>query len=146
MKFKMIIDPAKEEEVLVTAHARSELTDRIESLVMQNTAVGMVIAYAEDDMLMLPFDRIQCVTVIDEKTYAIDHNGHHLRLKMRLHELEKLLPEHFIRINKSAIANESCIERFTPSFSGAVDVVFKCGYSDYVSRRCFADIKRRYNL
>ena len=37
----------------------TELTDRIESLVMQNTAVGMVIAYAEDDMLMLPFDQIQ---------------------------------------------------------------------------------------
>jgi len=25
-----------------------------------------------------------------------------------------------------------------------VDAVFKCGYREYVSRRCFAQIKRRF--
>ena len=28
------------------------------------------------------------------------------------------------------------------AFSGSVDVIFKSGYRDYVSRRCFADIKK----
>jgi len=30
------------------------------------------------------------------------------------------------------------------TYSGAVDAVFKCGYRDYVSRRCLAQIKRRF--
>ena len=29
-------------------------------------------------------------------------------------------------------------------FSGGVDAVFRCGYREYVSRRCFAEIRRRY--
>ena len=40
--------------------------------------------------------------------------------------------------------NEKAIERFKADFGGGVSVEFKCGYSDYVSRRCFAEIKRRF--
>ena len=50
-----------------------------------------------------------------------------------------------MRINKSALANEAHLERFTASFNGAVDAVFRSGYREYVSRRCFAEIKRRYD-
>lgn len=146
MKFKMIVDPDKEEEVVVTAHARSPLTDRIEQIVTQNAVSNRIAAYTEDEMLMLPFDRIACITVVDGKTCAIDAKGRRYQIKLRLYELEEKLPEYFIRINKSTIANENQLEKFTPSFSGAVDAVFKCGYTDYVSRRCFAVIKRRYHL
>ena len=64
---------------------------------------------------------------------------------LRLYELEAMLPASFIRINKSALANEAHLERFTASFNGAVDAVFRSGYREYVSRRCFAEIKRRYD-
>lgn len=146
MKFKLIVDPDKEEEVVVTAHARSPLTDRIEQIVTQNAVSNRIAAYTEDEMLMLPFDHIACITVADGKTCAIDVKGRRYQIKLRLYELEEKLPEYFIRINKSTIANENQLEKFTPSFSGAVDAVFKCGYTDYVSRRCFAVIKRRYHL
>ena len=146
MKFKMIVDPDKEEEVVVTAHARSPLTDRIEQIVTQNAVSNRIAAYTEDEVLMLPFDHIACITVADGKTCAIDVKGRRYQIKLRLYELEEKLPEYFIRINKSTIANENQLEKFTPSFSGAVDAVFKCGYTDYVSRRCFAVIKRRYHL
>ena len=59
-------------------------------------------------------------------------------------DLEEKLPSYFIRINKSALANEHRIQRFNTAFNGGVDVVFQCGYRDYVSRRCFAEIRRRY--
>jgi DNA-binding LytR/AlgR family response regulator len=58
--------------------------------------------------------------------------------------LESILPTYFIRINKSTLANEHRIERFDAAFSGGVDAVFRCGYREYVSRRCFAEIRRRY--
>ena len=67
-------------------------------------------------------------------------------LKKRLYEVEELLPPEFIRINKSSIANRKRIRRFTTTISGAVDAEFKSGFKEYVSRRCFADLKRRYGL
>ena len=78
------------------------------------------------------------------KTYAIDSKNRKYRLKQRLYELEERLPSFYIRINKSTLANEQRIERFAATFSGAVDAVFRCGYREYVSRRCFSEIKRRY--
>ena len=146
MKFKMIIDPTKDEEIVVTTHAPSELTEKIQQLVQEYTGTDRVAAYLEDDIQMLPFAEIACITVIDGKTVAVDSKGKHYRLKQRLYELEAILPQSFIRINKSAIANERMIERFAANFSGAVDAVFQGGYREYVSRRCFAEIKRRYHL
>lgn len=144
MKFKLIIDDSKPEEVTVTAHERSALTDQIEALVQSHTGSDRVAAYLEEDMTLLPFSQIECITVLDGKTFAIDTKGIRYRLKLRLYELEQRLPACFIRINKSTIANETRIARFAAAFSGAVDAVFKCGYREYVSRRCFATIKRRY--
>lgn len=146
MKFKMIIDKTKDEEVVVTAHGPSALTERIEQLVQEHTGTDRVAAFLEDDIKMLSFGQIACITVQDGKTYAIDTKGVQYRLKQRLYELEAILPASFIRINKSALANEAHIERFAANFSGAVDAVFRGGYREYVSRRCFAEIKRRYHI
>lgn len=145
MKFQIIIDKTKEEQVVATVHERSALTDQIEALIMHYTGTDRIAAYAEDEMKLLPFADIECITVLDGKTYAIDRNARQYRLKQRLYELETLLPSSFIRINKSAIANETHLERFTVAYSGAVDALFKCGYKEYVSRRCFAEIKRRFD-
>ena len=145
MKFQLVIDKTKDEEVVATVHERSALTDALETLVMQYTGTDKIAAYAEDDMKLLAFTDIECITVLDGKTFAIDATARRYRLKPRLYELEALLPACFIRINKSTLANENRLEKFTASFSGAVDAIFKCGYREYVSRRCFAAIKRRYD-
>ena len=145
MQFKLIIDQAAQEEIIVTAHQRSALTDQIEALVSGWNLQDRLPVYWEDDMILLPFSQMECITIIDGKTYAIDIKNKKYRLKQRLYELEALLPPYFIRINKSSFANENRLERFAANFNGSVDAVFKCGYRDYVSRRCFSVIKRRYN-
>ena len=146
MKFKIVIDKTKEEEIVATVHEPSALTEQIQQLVMEYTGTDRITAYGEDDTVILKFQQIACITVQDGKTYAIDTKGKQYRLKQRLYELEGLLPASFIRINKSAIANENHIQKFAANFSGAVDVIFQGGYREYVSRRCFAQIKRRYGL
>ena len=143
MKFKLIIDKAKDEEVVATVHRRSALTDRIESLIRSHTGTDAVAAFTEDEMRLLPFPDIECVTVLEGRTWAIDTRGRRYRLKYRLYELEELLPASFIRINKSTLANENRLDRF--AVTGGVDAVFKCGWREYVSRRCFAQIKRRFD-
>ena len=146
MKFTLNIDKTCDEEITATVHAPSELTERIEALVMEYMGRDKLPVYTEDEMKMLPIAQIECITVIDGKTWAIDTLGKRYRLKGRLYEVETLLPSTFIRINKSALANTARLDRFAVCFTGAVDAVFQCGYREYVSRRCFADIKRRYDL
>ncbi len=145
MNFRLILDKNADEQIVATVRARSALTDQIEALVLKWAGADRVAAYTEDEMKLLKFSDIECITVLDGKTTAIDTRGNHYRLKQRLYELETILPACFIRINKSAIANENRLERFAAAYSGAVDAVFRCGYTEYVSRRCFSEIKRRYN-
>lgn len=144
MKFKLVIDKEKDEELIATVHSRSALIDEIEGLILKHTGTDRIPGYTEDDMKMLTVTGIECITVLDGKTYAIDSGNRRYRLKQRLYELEKQLPSSFIRINKSTLANENALDRFTVTYAGSVDAVFKCGYTEYVSRRCFAQIKRRF--
>ena len=145
MKFSLIIDKNQEEEIIVRAHGPSALTEQIEALVLACNQRDRIAAYTEDEIRILKFSQIECITVLDGKVTAIDTAGNRYRLKQRLYELEPQLPTSFIRINKSSFANETRLKEFTATFSGGVDAVFQCGYREYVSRRCFAQIKRRYD-
>ena len=144
MKYKLIIDKKAEEEITVIAHGPSSLTQQIEDLVFSYSGVDYIMGYKNDEMRKLAFGGIECITIIDRKVIAIDTSGSHYRIQDRLRDLESILPSYFIRINKSTLANEHRILRFDASFSGGVDAVFGCGYREYVSRRCFAEIRRRY--
>lgn len=144
MKFRLVIDKTAQEEIVATVHNPSALTDGIEALVRAHTGTDRLPAYAEDELKLLRVSDIECITVLDGKTWAIDARNRRYRLRHRLYELEALLPASFIRINKSTLANQNRLERFAVTYSGAVDAVFRCGYREYVSRRCFAEIKRRF--
>lgn len=144
MKYKLIIDKDAEEEIIAIVHAPSSLTAQIEDLVCSFSGADHIMGYAEDEMRKLTFGEIECITVLDRKVIAIDTNGDRYTLRERLRDLEAVLPSYFIRINKSTLANEHSIRRFDAAFSGGIDAVFACGYREYVSRRCFSEIRRRY--
>lgn len=144
VKYKLIIDKDAEEEIRVVAHAPSALTEQIENLVRSFSGADSIVGYREDEMRKLMFQEIECITILNRKVTAIDAYGNHYRIQERLRDLEVILPVYFVRINKSALANEHCILRFDAAFSGGVDAVFRCGYREYVSRRCFAEIRRRF--
>ena len=144
MKYKLIIDKKAEEEIVVVAHMPSALTQQIEDLVYNYNGIDRLMGYTEDEMRKLNFQEIECITIVDRKVIAIDTEGQKYRLHDRLRDLEEILPSYFIRINKSTLANEHRILRFDTVFSGGVDAVFQCGFREYVSRRCFSEIRRRY--
>ena len=144
MKYKLIIDKDAEEEIVAIVHHPSTLTQQIENLVRSFSGPDHLMGYREDEMRKLAFREIECITILDRKVMAIDSAGNRDRIQERLRVLEELLPSYFLRINKSTLANEHRIARFDAVFSGGVDAVFQCGYREYVSRRCFAEIRRRY--
>ena len=145
MKYKLIIDKDAEEEIVAIVHAPSSLTQQIENLVCSFSGADSIMGYRDDEMRKLVFSEIECITVLERRVVAIDTRGIHYRIQDRLRDLEEILPSYFIRINKSTLANEHRIARFDAVFSGGVDAVFQCGYREYVSRRCFAEIRRRYD-
>ena len=144
MKYRLIIDKDAEEEIIAVVHAPSALTQQIENLVAGFSGSDSLMGYREEGIRRLPFSEIECITVLERRVIAIDTHGNRYRLQERLRSLEDILPSYFIRINKSTLANEHRIVRFDAAFSGGVDAVFACGYREYVSRRCFAQIRRRY--
>ena len=144
MKYKLIIDKDAEEEIIAIVRSPSTLTQQIEDLVRSASGPDCILGSREDELRRLAFSDIECITILDRKVIAIDASGSHYRLQERLRDLEEILPSYFIRINKSTLANEQRIARFDAAFSGGVDAVFRCGHRDYVSRRCFAQIRRRY--
>ena len=146
MKYILKLDPMAEESVTVVAHTPSALTEQIENLILAYKGEDKISVWSEDEAVQLSFSEIECIAVIDRKVIAIDKNNERYRVPKRLFELEEMLPSYFIRINKSALANENRILRFQTVWNGGVDVIFKCGYKDYVSRRCFSEIKRRFQV
>lgn len=144
MKYKLIIDKNADEEIIAIVHEPSSLTQQIENLVCSYSGTDSIMGHKDDEMRKLTFQEIECITVLDRKVIAIDVNGNQYRIQDRLRDLEDVLPSYFIRINKSTLANEHRILRFDAAFSGGVDAVFQCGYREYVSRRCFSEIRRRY--
>ena len=144
MKYKLIIDKNAEEEIIAIVHSPSALTRQIENLVCSYSGADCILGYRDEEMRKLTFEEIECITIVDRKVIAVDTAGNHYRIQDRLRTLETILPSYFIRINKSTLANEHRITHFDAAFSGGVDAVFQCGDREYVSRRCFAEIRRRY--
>ncbi len=142
MKITVNIDENCEEEVIIYAHEETELVTAISQLV-ENSAL-VLIGYKEREMFRLsPLD-IFCFTVEDDKVFALTEDDK-FQLRCRLYKLTNL-PSQFIKINQSCIANLDKIERFDASISGSLQVRFKNGHSDYVSRRNLKNVKERLGL
>jgi DNA-binding LytR/AlgR family response regulator len=143
MKCTLIITDEHEEEVVIYARERTKLTDDIEALVIGS--VPELIGYKENQTVKLSSDSVYCFTVEDNKVYALT-DSEKLQIKLRLYQLEEILPDTFVKINQSCIANIRKIERFDTSVSGTLLIKFKNGYKDYVSRRQMKAVKERFGL
>lgn len=143
MKLKIFIDKNHEEEILIYAHEKSELVDSIEKLL--SDADEPLVGYTEKEAVRLDVADVCCFTVEDNKVYAVTEKEK-LRLKERLYQIEERLPDNFIKINQSCIANIRKIELFDASISGTLSVIFKNRHRDYVSRRNLKHVKERLGI
>ncbi len=140
---KIFIDKEHAEEVIIYAHEKTELTERIENLVKgEETAIT---GYIESEAYPISYEEIYCFVSEDEKIFAILKDKKY-RIKTRLYKLEEKLSSDFIKINQSCIVNIKKIEKFSASIYGTLNIKLKNGYSDYVSRRNMKKIKERFGL
>ena len=142
MKFRLFIDRDREEEVIVYAHEKSRLVSSIEKLVSDNAELT---GYNGKTAVKINLSEVYCFVTERNKVYAVTEKEK-LQMKLRLYQLEEIADENFVKINQSCIANIRTIERFDASVSGTMRVVFKNGYTDYVSRRQMKTVKERLGL
>ena len=143
MKCTVKIDPNAEEEVVIHAHARSALVDEIEGLVRCHSIE--LIGYKEDKIAVLRPSEICCFCVEGGKIYAMTV-CEKWQLKQRLYTVEAMLDAGFVKINQSCIVQLKHVVRFESSIAGALTVILKNGYRDYVSRRQLKIVKERMGL
>lgn len=146
MKFRFEKIEDGEEEIIARVKKKSSFTDELEQMVASYDLPGEIPGYFGNEIVMMKVCEIECFFTEEGKTYAHYSDNRTYIVKKRLYELSEILPKEFEMISKSAIANWRKIVKLKAQLSGAVNAVFKSGYVEYISRRCFADLKRRYNL
>lgn len=143
MKLNIFIDKEHEEEIQIYVHEKTELIKEIEQLVINNNT--SLIGFKDREAVNLNLSDVYAFFIEDNKVYALLEKDKYL-LKSRLYILEETLPNNFIKINQSSIANLNKIKSFDTSISGTLTVNFKNGYKDYVSRRNLKKIKERLGI
>lgn len=143
MKINVFIDKNREEEIQIFAHEKTALIEKIEELVSDFSTE--ITAYGNKEIVRLNLVDVYCFITESNKLFAITENEK-LLVKSRLYSIEEKLSRDFIKINKSCIANIKKIDRFNASISGTLEVKFKNGYTEYVSRRSIKAVKERLGL
>ena len=140
MKCKVIIDPHREEEIVIYAHSRTDVVERIEQMVATEW-----LGYADGEVRPLQAGDIDCFIVEDNKVFAVNRQGK-WQIRERLYRIEERLGDTFVRINQSCLANIRAIDRFEVSIGASLSVIFVGGYRDYVSRRQMKAVKERLGI
>ena len=142
MKITIITDKTKDEEIIIRVHEKTELIEKIEKLVNE-TSDGFI-GYKENEAMMLDINDINCFITENNKVFAMTDEK--LLIKERLYKVEEKLSENFIKINQSCLANIKKIVKVQATFSGSLSVVFRNGYTDYISRRNLKNVKERLGV
>ncbi|MBQ3012206.1 MAG: LytTR family transcriptional regulator [Clostridia bacterium] len=140
MKYKIYIDREREEEILIYAHEKNALVNRIEELILEQQRD--ILAFGDGEVVKLCEDEIFCFVVEEGRVFALTDSDK-LQLKMRLYQLEEQFSERFVKINQSCLVNVDKIARFDASIGGSLMVTLKNGYKDYISRRQMRAVKDR---
>ena len=144
MKHTTIIDPHREEEVIIYAGKRTREIEELESYLDRMSAE--LVGYGEDGRILpLRPAEIHCFIVEDGKVYALT-DREKLTVRLPLYAIEEMLTEDFVRINQSCLGSIRRIARFDASIGGALMVTFENGHRDYVSRRQLKNVKERMHI
>lgn len=143
MKFSLRIDPEREEEIVIYAQENRAIFADIQRLLAAEETP--LVGYEGEHIVVLKPKKISCFVSGDDKVFAIC-GEHRYLVKKRLYQLEEQLGRDYMKINQSCLANISQISRFSASIGGSLEVVFRDGYRDYVSRRELKKVKERMGI
>ena len=143
MKCYTYIKEDEEEKVLIYAHNRTRLVEDIEALVL-SSEIDINGTY-DSEIIKIDINHVVCFISENNKVFALIGDKKY-QIKYRLYQIEELNLNLFIKINQSCLANKTKIKKFETTIGGALKVVFKNGYIDFISRRELKNVKKRMGL
>ncbi len=143
MKCSTYIKETEEEKVLIYAKERTKLVDEIESLVISSD-IDLTGTYNEE-IIKINVNDVSCFISENNKVFALIGDKRY-QIRQRLYQIEEMNLNTFIKLNQSCLANKRKIKKFESTIGGALKVVFKNGYIDYISRRELKNVKERMGL
>lgn len=142
MKVRIEICENQEEDIIILA---KEMTDTVKKIQELLVPVTEIIGYKGDEFKKLEKGEIYAVFVETGKVYALTEKDK-WQVKLRLYQLEDALSGDFVKINQSCLVSVGKIEKFRASLGGALSVILKNGYTDYISRRQLKEVKERMSF
>ena len=145
MRFNLIIDEKQEPSVTIVCKRVNSTVEQIEKLCKNDGDSGLLYGYQEEEITPLELAEVVCFYTHDNKVFA-SVGKENYATKLRIKQVLELVDDSFIKINQGCVANVKQIAKFSTSFGGALKVVFKNGFTDYVARREIKQVKRRFGL
>ena len=143
MKCYTYSEETEEEKVLIYAKERTKLIDDIESLVISSD-IDLTGTYNEE-IVKINVNDVVCFISENNKVFALI-NDKKYQIRQRLYQIEEMNLNAFIKLNQSCLANKNKIKKFESTIGGALKVIFKNGYIDYISRRELKNVKQRMGI
>lgn len=145
MKLRIEVDSSlTEDEVIIRTSALGEQVEKLERAVNEViSARQKFVFYKGDTQYYLPLETVLFFETGDNGVYAHTKNDLFL-VKLKLYELEEILPGFFMRVSKSAILNLRFVYAITKSISSACLVQLLDTHKQvYVSRYYYKPLRER---
>ncbi|GAA0732529.1 LytTR family DNA-binding domain-containing protein [Clostridium oceanicum] len=131
----------KEPQVVIYTN---EVTDEIQNIAHRISSFQnkVLTGTKNKKVFLIKNEDIYCFYSENQKIYAKTDKDN-LEVKLRLYEIEKIYEgTSFIRISKSCIVNIDKVKSLDISYAGTIEIIFKNGYKEFVSRRFISKIKK----
>ena len=139
------VDDLEELEVIIRCKNPDAEIRQLEKMIAQQMALRRELClYQNNQEFFLPIESILFFETDDDKVYAHTKENSFLA-KYKLYELEKILPETFLRISKSAIVNIALIYSINvQTIPSLRQVIFYDTVKHvFVSRRYYQALKKQ---
>ncbi len=132
----------KDVEVCINAPERNELVERLEKELsyVNSETLSQVVGIQNNDLYIIKTSSIIEFFSEEKNNYCRTKDGI-FRIKEKMYYLEETLSnKEFIRISNSAIVNINHVKCFNTSIIGRIQVKFKDGTTEDVSKRRTSEI------
>lgn len=131
-------------EIIIKAPEMTEEVKSItDSIIEMSNSAKQIIGTKDNRIYLLTMDEIMSFYSEGRNNYCKTKNGI-FKIKEKLYELEaKLTKGNYVRISNSCIINLKYVDSFDTSIIGTIEVIFKDGTKEYVSRRRVKDVMKK---
>lgn len=144
MRVNFYIDPEHDEHVDFFLKRIEPWHQQIAANLQQDTT--FIWGYREETAAPLEFKKIIRFYTENKYVFCNTTSQGDFKVKMRIYQLVKQLPEQFIQVSSSEIVNFNFVDHLEMSSAGTIIIRLNNNQTALVSRRFVKELKRRLNL